>query len=64
MNKTQLVLIFVWIALAIVNIVSLFTVSTFLLCCNYAFGFMNGLMALALLPQVLRYTRKRIKGEE
>lgn len=64
MNKTQLVLIFVWIALAIVNIVSLFTVSTFLLYCNYAFGFMNGLMALALLPQVLRYTRKRIKGEE
>lgn len=45
--------------LAIANAVSLFTVSPFLIWCNYIFGVLNGLMVLALIPEFLRYVFKK-----
>lgn len=64
MTKTSLVILFIWIVLAILNIVSLFHVSTFLIWCNYLFGGLNGIMALALVPEFLRYVFKKKKEEE
>lgn len=52
-------LLFVWLVLAVANIVSLFKVCTFLLILNYAFGFFNALICLALLPEFFRHLRGR-----
>lgn len=58
MNRTVLVLLIIWLALAVLNIVSLFKVSLFLMIANYAFGFFNALIVIALIPEIVRNFRK------
>lgn len=63
MNKTSIVLLIIWIALAIINIVSLFTINTFLLISNYVFGFFNFWIVVALIPQMWGYIFPKKKKE-
>ena len=58
MSKLSIAMLIVWLALAIANIVSLVWVNTVLLILNYAFGFINFWIVVALLPQVYRALKK------
>ena len=58
MSKLSIAMLIVWLMLAIANIVSLFWVNTVLLILNYAFGFLDFWVVVALVPQVYRALKK------
>ena len=65
MNKTTMFLLLAWIVLAILNIIGVFKVCTFLIICSHVFAFYNALMVLALVPEVWRFFfKKQPKVEE
>ena len=59
MSKSTLGLLFFWILLVILNIVSLFAPCGFLTVCNYIFGGLNAVMVISLIPQIIEYFKDR-----
>jgi hypothetical protein len=64
MNWKTIILLIIWIALAVINIVSLwFAGVAFFTVCNIIFACYNAVMALALVPQVWVEVKRLRKGE-
>ena len=64
MSKTYIFLLVLWMVLALANAVSLFVVWVPFLFLNYAFGFYNFFLVLALIPELIRSCRKPKVKEE